>query len=154
MEVPVRIRYIICPQAGGKLSACSGRAFVTAFQNKTMTTQEIASKLVDLCGKGDFDTAQKELYTDDAISIEPYETPEFPKETKGLKAIIEKGDKFARMTEELHNISVSDPLVTGNTIAFVLNMDITMKGKKRMSMSELCVYQVKDGKIVYEQFFM
>jgi hypothetical protein len=29
-----------------------------------------------------------------------------------------------------------------------------MKGRERESMSELCVYTVKDGKIVSEQFFM
>lgn len=119
-----------------------------------MTTPEIAARLVELCGKGDFDKAQRELYADDAISIEPYATPEFPKETKGLKAIIEKGKKFEDLTEELHNVTVSNPLVTGNVIALVLTMDITMKGKKRMSMGELCVYQVKDGKIVFEEFFM
>lgn len=119
-----------------------------------MTTPEIATRLVELCGSGDFETAQKELYGEDAISIEPYATPEFAKETKGLKAIIEKGEKFAHMTEELHNVTISNPLVTGNTIAFILTMDITMKGKKRMSMGELCVYQVKDGKIIVEHFFM
>lgn len=119
-----------------------------------MTTPEIAARLVELCGKGDFEKAQQELYAADAISIEPYATPEFPKEVKGLKAIIEKGEKFTHMTEELHNVTVSNPLVTGNVIAFVLTMDITMKGKKRMSMGELCVYNVKDGKIISEQFFM
>ncbi|TXJ22979.1 MAG: nuclear transport factor 2 family protein [Chitinophagaceae bacterium] len=119
-----------------------------------MTTPEIAARLVELCGKGDFEAAQRELYADDAISIEPYATPEFQKETKGLKNIVEKGEKFTRMTEELHNTTVSNPLVTGNIIAFVLTMDITMKGKKRMSIGELCVYEVKDGKIISEQFFM
>jgi len=29
-----------------------------------------------------------------------------------------------------------------------------MKGKGRMNMSELCVYQVKDGKIVAESFLV
>jgi len=33
-------------------------------------------------------------------------------------------------------------------------MDVTMKGKGRMAMTELCVYQTKDGKIIAEQFFM
>jgi hypothetical protein len=44
--------------------------------------------------------------------------------------------------------------VVGNAITFVLGMDMTMKGAARMNMEELCVYQVKDGKIVSEQFFM
>jgi hypothetical protein len=32
-------------------------------------------------------------------------------------------------------------------------MDVTMKGQGRMQMTELCVYVVKDGKIVSEQFY-
>ncbi len=31
-------------------------------------------------------------------------------------------------------------------------MDVTMKGQDRMAMPELCVYEVKDGKIASEQF--
>jgi len=29
-----------------------------------------------------------------------------------------------------------------------------MKGKERMNMAELCVYEIKDGKIVSEHFHM
>jgi hypothetical protein len=35
-----------------------------------------------------------------------------------------------------------------------MRMDMTMKDKKRSDMTELCVYHVKDGKIISEQFFM
>ena len=48
-----------------------------------MTTKEVAERLVELCRKGDFESAQSELFADDAISIEPYSTPDFEKETKG-----------------------------------------------------------------------
>lgn len=123
-------------------------------QQMTMTTQQIATRLAELCRLGQFETAQKELYADDVISIEPYETPEFAKETKGLDAIIEKGRKFESMVEEMHGGGLSEPVVADNSFAFVMDMDVTMKGKGRMKMSELCVYQVKDGKIISEQFFM
>jgi len=96
----------------------------------------------------------KELYADDAMSTEPYATPKFEKETKGLKAIIEKGDKFQSMVEKLHGLTVSDPLVAGNAFACTLTMDITMKGQPHATWVELCVYQLKDGKIISEQFFM
>jgi limonene-1,2-epoxide hydrolase len=33
-----------------------------------------------------------------------------------------------------------------------MRLDVTMKGQGRMDMSELCVYDVKDGKIISEQF--
>ena len=119
-----------------------------------MKTQEIANRLVEFCRKGDFDSAQSELFAEDALSIEPYATPEFEKETKGKEAIKEKGEKWNAMVKEVHKVEVSDPMVAGNTFAVTMRMDITMKDKKRMDMTELCVYHVKDGKIISEQFFM
>jgi len=119
-----------------------------------MNTQEIASRLVVLCREGAFEKAQKELFDKDAISIEPYATPDFQKETKGLDAILEKGKKFSSMVEKYHGLEVSEPLLAGNSFAAKMSMDLTMKGQGRMNMSELCVYQVKDGKIVAESFFV
>lgn len=119
-----------------------------------MTTEQIAKRLAELCSQGEFETAQKELFADDAVSIEAFESADFPKETKGLEAIIEKGHHFNSMVEEMHGGSVSEPLIAGNSFAVLMSMDMTMKGKDRMSMSELCVYQVKDGKIVSESFHM
>jgi limonene-1,2-epoxide hydrolase len=34
-----------------------------------------------------------------------------------------------------------------------MGMDVTMKGPGRVQMDEIAVYEVKDGKIVKEQFF-
>ena len=34
-----------------------------------------------------------------------------------------------------------------------MGMDVTMKGRGCIQMSEVCVYGVRDGKIVHEQFF-
>ena len=59
-----------------------------------MTTNQIASRLVELCRKGEFETAQKELFAKDAMSIEPQASGAFEKETKGLNAILEKGKKW------------------------------------------------------------
>lgn len=132
-----------------------GKAFVHSYQNITaMTTQQIASRLTDFCKKGEFEAAQKELFADNAVSVEPYATPEFEKETKGLKSIVEKGHKFNNMVEKLHSVNVSEPLIANNSIAFRMNMDIKMKGRDREKMEELCVYEVKDGKIVSEHFFI
>jgi hypothetical protein len=118
-----------------------------------MTTQQIADRLVQLCRKGDFEKAQKELFAEEAISIEQQATPGFEKETKGLAAILEKGKQFGTMVEETHSVSISDPIVAGNAIALSLNLDATMKGSGRSTMSEVCVYEVKGGKIISEQFF-
>ena len=120
----------------------------------TMTTAEIANRLVEFCKKGDFEGAQKELYADDSVSIEPHGTPDFEKETKGLDAILEKGRKWGSMVEEMHGGDVSAPLLADSSFALTMSMDVTMKGRGRMNMTELCIYHVKDGKIVSEQFLM
>src|SRR5262245_61409903 len=119
-----------------------------------MTTKDIADRLVKYCREAKWEAAQRELYADEAVSIEPYASPAFDKETKGLAAIIAKGHKFNSMVETMHALSVSEPMVAANAIACTMNLDVTMKGQGRMQMSELCVYTVKDGKIVSEQFFV
>jgi ketosteroid isomerase-like protein len=120
----------------------------------TMSTVEIANRLVELCRKGEFETAQKELFSDEAVSIEPHGTPDFEKETHGLDGILEKGKKWGEMVEEAHGMDVSQPLLADSSFAVTMMMDVTMKGGQRMKMTELCIYHVKDGKIVSEQFLM
>jgi hypothetical protein len=119
-----------------------------------MTTEAIAKRLVELARQRDYIRAQEELFSGDARSIEPHETEYFEKETTGLDAIHEKTRKFDEMLEEVHSVEVSQPVVAPNSFACVLQLDITMRGQGRMTMSELCVYEVKDGKIISEQFFM
>lgn len=119
-----------------------------------MTTKEIAEKLIAHCRKAAWEAAQRELYAQDAVSIEPFESPHFAKETKGLDAIIAKGRKFDSLVEAMHALTVSDPIVANNSFACTMSMDMTMKEGGRMLMTELCVYEVKDGKIVSERFHM
>ena len=119
-----------------------------------MTTQEIAEQLVILCRQGQFEPAQKQLYGENAVSIEPYDTPEFPRETKGLEAINKKIRNFTNMIQETHSLEVSEPIVATNSFACIMHMDVTMKEKGRMNMKELCVYEIKDGKVIAERFYM
>jgi hypothetical protein len=118
-----------------------------------MTTNQIANRLVELCRQGKFETAQKELFAKDAMSIEPHASPAFEKETTGLDAIIEKGKKWENMVESVNKMEVSEPMVASNSFACTMHMDVTMKDKQHWDMTELCTYTIKDGKIVVEQFF-
>jgi hypothetical protein len=117
-----------------------------------MITHEIANRLVALCRQGQFETAQKELFANDVISIEPYATPEYPQETKGLNTLLEKGKKFTALIEQVHSLTISDPLVAGSSFACAMHLDLTLKGHGRMTNAELCLYEVKNGKIVSERF--
>ena len=117
-----------------------------------MNTKEIASRLVALCREGEFEKAQKELFAKDAVSIEPVGAPG-PQSVKGLEEIIKKGEEFRGSIEELHSASASGPIVAGNHFAITITLDATFKGMGRMTMDEVAVYEVKDGKVVKEQFF-
>ncbi len=116
-------------------------------------TEEIAKRLAAFCAKGDFEAAQEKLFSPDAVSIEQEDSPEFAKETKGLDAIRKKGRKFSGMVEKMHSISVSPLIVAGDSFACAMTIDADMRGRGRTKMSEVCVYEVKDGKIVAERFF-
>lgn len=116
-----------------------------------MTTKQVADRLVDLCRKGDIFTAQGELYSDSILSLEPANA-QVPR-AEGIKAVSEKGKQFASMIEERHGGSISEPTVQGNFFSLGWTLDVTMKGMGRMLLDEICVYEVKDGKIVFEQFF-
>jgi ketosteroid isomerase-like protein len=118
-----------------------------------MTNHEIAARLVELCRTGQFETAQKELYAEDAVSIEQEASPAFAKETKGLQAILEKGRVWDSIVVETHGLTVSDPLVAGDRIAIAMTFDVTMKERGHNVFKEIIVYKVKDGKIISEQFF-
>jgi hypothetical protein len=118
-----------------------------------METKEIAQKLVDYCRKGDWQGAYDDLFAEDAINIEPIASPLSGIETKGRDKLKEKAKGYEAMVQKSYGYTVSEPLVAGNGIAFILTMDNDMKGQGRATMSELCLYEVKDGKIAKEQFY-
>jgi hypothetical protein len=121
-------------------------------QEAVMTTQEVAHRLRELCQEGKYTEAQEELFSNDAVSIEPVHAQGMQSVT-GRDQIIEKGKQFQEMVEEVHGGSVSEPLIAGNFISMAVVFDCTMKGMGRKLMEEIAVYEVKDGKIVKEQFF-
>ena len=119
-----------------------------------MTTNQIAVRLKELCEKGEFETALTELFAEDALSIEPYAAMGFEKETKGLPAIRKKGELWNTMVEAYHSSKISDPIVAENSFALTMSMEVTMKGKGRSTMTEICLYKLKNGKIISEEFIM
>jgi len=117
-----------------------------------MTTKEIAIALIDMCRNGQVEEAKEALFAQDIISIEPHEGI-LPKETRGMDAIKKKAELFISMVENFYGSIISDPVVAGDYFSVAWHTDIQMKGESRKTMSELCVYQTKDGKIIVEQFF-
>jgi hypothetical protein len=121
-------------------------------QEAVMTTQEVANRFNELAQSGQWQQIQDELFSDDAESIEP-EHSQGMRSAKGREAISQKGKQFGEMVEEMHGGFTGAPQVAGNYFSVAMGMDCTMKGQGRMKMDEICVYEVKDGKIMKEQFF-
>ena len=117
-----------------------------------MTTQEVANRFHELAQTNQWDKIQDELFAENAASLEPHETPGL-QSVHGMAAIKEKGRKFGEMVEEMHDGYTTAPVVGGRFFSVAMGMDCTMKGMGRQKMDEIAVYEVKDGKIVREQFF-
>jgi SnoaL-like domain len=118
-----------------------------------MTTQEIATTLVQLCSQGKFQEAAEKLYWPDIVSMEPGAPAGQSRESKGIAAVRAKGEWWVN-NHEIHSTSVEGPLVAGSHFAVKFTMDVTFKAQnRRFTMEEIAVYKVAEGKIVYEEFF-
>ncbi len=54
---------------------------------------------------------------------------------------------------EVHSANVGDPFVAGDKFVVQFDVDVTDKtSNKRMQMSEVGIYTVKDGKVAREEF--
>lgn len=117
-----------------------------------MTTQEVANRLVELCREGKYETAVRELYAPDIVSVEAEGMPN--RIVRGLAAIAEKGQKYESMIERVNRSVVTDPVVAENFFSCAMLTNVQMKGAPGpIDMNEICVYNVREGKIVKEEFF-
>ncbi|MGB7394018.1 MAG: nuclear transport factor 2 family protein [Pricia sp.] len=117
-----------------------------------METNEIAKKLVDWCRQGEFEKPYQELYSPKIVSIENDGKGEGAY-VEGFEGIQKKGEWWQE-NFEVHSTEVSEPLVADNWFSVRFDMDTTHKPSgQRSKMSEIAVYEVKEGKIVKEQFF-
>ena len=116
-----------------------------------MSTAEIAAKLVQHCREGKFMDAIEDLYADNVESTEPMNNDGKP--VVGKEAVIAKNNDWYASVVEVHSAIIGDPIVTGNFFACTMEMDVTYKTNGRLTMNEIAVYEVKDGKIVKDQFF-
>lgn len=110
--------------------------------------KRIAQTLVQLCRAWKFPEAQATLFHEDAVNLEPD-----GRTTTGLTAIMAKEQAFLDSISERHLLEISEPVVADDYFAVQLLMDVTVNGVGRRTRNELCIYKVRDGKIISEQFF-
>lgn len=115
-----------------------------------MNINEIAKKLVDWFNAGEMMKPYEELYSQDIISVEQAEPN---KRCVGMTELMKKGEWWHE-NFEVHAARAEGPLVGDDFFSVKFWMDTTHKPSgMRSEMSEIAVYKVKDGKIVYEEFF-
>ena len=113
-----------------------------------MSTATVAGRLIDLCKEGKFLEAQHELYDTGIVSIEADGS-----KTVGSSNMNAKEQAFLATIEKFHTISWSTPLIAGSYFTAILKLEIEFKKAGHRSIEEVCVYQVRNDKIVFEQFF-
>jgi hypothetical protein len=120
-----------------------------------MTTQEMANKYYELACQNKYIEIQHEFYGDNVISVEPEHAALKGMQivTKGKSALMAKGAAFREKRETLHSQSCSEPFITGDFFSVILKRDITFKDQSRVLLEEIAIFQVKEGKIISEQFF-
>ena len=117
-----------------------------------MTVIEIANKLVELCKLGKNEDA-KALYAQDAVSVEAFAPAGMERASKGLAAIRAKGQWWSA-NHEVHSAVVAGPWPFDDRFIVGFKYDVTHKPSgKRMTMEEMGLFWVQDGKIVKEEFF-
>jgi hypothetical protein len=117
-----------------------------------MTTQEVAQKVVELTRKHAWREAVDRLYDKDIVSLEARTMDGSSPETRGIDGVRGKTDWWEQ-NMQVHSAKVSGPFVAHDRFVVQYDVDVTDKNSgKRMQMSEVGVYTVKNGKIVREEF--
>ena len=115
----------------------------------------MASRYCELMQQNKREQVINELYSQDIVNREPEHAIAMgiPTITIGLDAVKAKSKARAEMIEQVHSDYCSGPVVGGKLFSVALGRDLTIKGKPRMSIEEIAVFEVKEGKIISEQFF-
>ncbi|OSY88847.1 hypothetical protein WH52_04060 [Tenacibaculum holothuriorum] len=117
-----------------------------------MTTQEVANKWAQMCREGKNLECINELYADTIVSKEMPGVP-YGELVEGKQEVYNKSKQWLENVQEFHSNEISEPVIAANHFTSKMAFDITFKDRGRQQMEEVCVFEVKDGKITNEQFF-
>jgi hypothetical protein len=120
--------------------------------SKAYTVHEVALKFNELAQQEKWFEIQDLLFDNEVKSIEPAGSPYFKNE-EGKAAVRKKGEEWVKKIEAVHRSYTSQPVVGGNYFAVGREISITVQGMGQIESKELMVYEVKNGKIISEQFF-
>ncbi len=111
----------------------------------------IANQLVKLLREKRFLDAQEQLFAMHAVNQEPEMFKE--RSVNGLKAMIEKEKRFLSNIKKWTHFEVSEPLISNSHFSIRMFTEIILINNDKVSIDEIIVYEVANGKIIKEQFF-
>jgi CRISPR/Cas system CSM-associated protein Csm3 (group 7 of RAMP superfamily) len=121
-------------------------------QHNELTTQEVAARFNELAQQEKWFEIQDELFAENVRSIEPANSP-YLKDAAGKTPVREKGENWVKRITAAHKLATTEPVVAGSHFAIGRDFDIEVNGLGRVHINEIILYEVKNGKIVLEQFF-
>jgi hypothetical protein len=117
-----------------------------------MNTEEVAQKVVELVRKQAWHEALDTLYDKNIVSTEARASEGESPEKRGIDQVRGKTDWWLQ-NMQVHSFKANGPFVAHDRFVVQYDADVTDKNSnKRMQLSEVGVYTVKDGKIVREEF--
>lgn len=117
-----------------------------------MNTKDVAYKWLEMCQQNKNLECVTELYADNVVSKEMPGVP-YGEVVSGKENVWNKSKEWLDNVVEFHSGDISEPVVAGNHFTSKMTFDVTFKDRGRQQMEEVCVFEVKDGKIASEQFF-
>lgn len=121
-------------------------------QHNELTTQQVAARFNELAQQEKWFEIQDELFAENVRSIEPANSP-YLKDAEGKTPVREKGENWVKRITAAHKLATTEPVIAGNHFAIGRDFDIEVNGLGRVHINEIILYEVKEGKIVLEQFF-
>jgi ketosteroid isomerase-like protein len=120
--------------------------------NTPMTVQQVAARFHELAQQDKWFEIQDALFADDVRSVEPAGAHGLP-DAQGKAAVRQKGMDIVSQVEAVHRSYTTAPVVGGAFFSVGRELDMTVRGVGRTEMKEVMLYEVRNGRIVREQFF-
>lgn len=120
--------------------------------NQTLSTSAIAARFYELAKQEQWFEIQDELFAENVKSIEPAGAKNFSN-AEGKATVKRKGEDFVKGIEAVHELKTGEPIVSEHHFAVTRLTDLTLKNQGRVKLNEIMLYEVRDGKIISEQFF-
>ena len=117
-----------------------------------MSTQQVATRLVELLRAGEFNTVYDELFHPTEVVHDEPQSPYFA-HVVGVADIKSKDAQMQAGIASFEGMHVGEPAVARDYFAIPYQMKFTLQDGTAVDLDEIIVYHVRDGKIVLEKFF-